>query len=257
MRTGTARCPGSSHFSSRACSSPPRPRRPTGCPPVAARRHRRRASPPPTPGRRGSSGQSATFSTVARYRIEIAPGADLIGRCAGFRPARQGTRRTARVRSFRSYVCLGSLRDGRKGAFADRFPRHGLRGPERRILDSCPNHLHARVGAGCENTMQHRRELRALGFPGTPKQVERWLGERCPRSARTTVRRWQPAPAAAPVPSPSPLPSPKYLSWCLLGEPENDEATTAAVFAFSTAISIESMTCRVRQANKLKRRHED
>ena len=100
----------------------------------------------------------------------------------------------------------------RKYAFANRFPRHGLRGPERSILDLHLDHLHARLGAGCENTMQLWRELRELGFPGTSKQVGRWLGERRTRPARTTARRWQSVPAVGMASPSPPLPSPKQLS---------------------------------------------
>ena len=117
----------------------------------------------------------------------------------------------------------------RKYAFADRFPRHGLHGPERSILDPYLDHLHARFGAGCENATQLWRELRALGFPGTAKQVGRWLGERRTRPARTTARRWWSAPAAVTMPSSPPsLPSPKQLSWCLLSEPKDADGTAAA-----------------------------
>ena len=121
----------------------------------------------------------------------------------------------------------------RKYAFAEQFPRHGLRGPEPSILDPYLDHLHARLAEGCENAMRLWRELRALGFPGTSKQVGRWLGERRTRPAQTTIRRWQAPPDRARTTTPSlpTLPSPKQLSWHLLREPDDLDAETAAAVA--------------------------
>jgi hypothetical protein len=118
----------------------------------------------------------------------------------------------------------------RKYAFAERFPRHGRRGPGRSILDPHLEHLHARLGEGRENAMRLWRELRALGFPGTVRQVRRWLSERRTRAAKTTIRRLRtpPAEAPAPPPSPPPLPSPKQLSWYSLREPDDLDAEAAA-----------------------------
>jgi len=118
----------------------------------------------------------------------------------------------------------------RKYAFAECFPRHGRRGPGRSILDPHLDHLHARQAAGCENAMQLWHALRSRGFPGTVKQIRRWLSERRTRPARTTIRRLQtPAPTAQAAPPP--LPSPKQLSWHLLREPDDLDAEAAAVVA--------------------------
>jgi transposase len=121
----------------------------------------------------------------------------------------------------------------RKYAFAERFPRHSLHGPQPSILDPYLDQLQARLDAGCENAMQLWHELRGLGFPGTSKQVRRWLGERRTRPAKTTIRRWQTplAPTVIATSSPPPLPSPKQLSWHLLHEPEDLDAEAAAVVA--------------------------
>jgi len=120
----------------------------------------------------------------------------------------------------------------RKYAFAERFPRHGLRGPEPSILDPYLDQLQARLGSGCENAMQLWRELRALGFTGTPKQIRRWLSERRTRPARTTVARCRTLPAASSTATAAltPLSSPKQLSWHLLREPDDlDDAVAAEV----------------------------
>ncbi len=119
----------------------------------------------------------------------------------------------------------------RKYAFSASFPRHGLRGPGPSILDPYLDRLHARLAEGCENAMQLWRELRDLGFPGTSKQIRRWLSERRTRPAKTMTRRWHipPAPANPTTSWPPPLPSPKQLSWLLLREPEELAPKDAAV----------------------------
>ena len=120
----------------------------------------------------------------------------------------------------------------RKYAFAERFPRHGRRGPGRSILDPHLDHLHARHGEGCENAAQLWRELRVCGFPGTVKQIRRWLSERRTRPARTTIRRLQMPSAMVQATPPSPLlPSPKQLSWHLLREPDDLDPDAASVAA--------------------------
>ena len=121
----------------------------------------------------------------------------------------------------------------RKYAFAEHFPCHGRHGPAPSILDPYLHHLHARLDEGCENAMQLWRELRARGYPGTEKQVRRWLSERRTRPAKTTVARDRiPQTAAATTTaSPPPLPSPKQLSWHFLHEPDDLDAGAAAQVA--------------------------
>ena len=117
----------------------------------------------------------------------------------------------------------------RKYAFAERFPRHGRRGPQLSIIDRYLDYLHARLGEGCENALQLWRELRERGFPGTEKQIRRWLSERRTRPAKTTIRRLQTPRASAPLLPSSlpPLPSPKQLSWHLLRESDDLDAEAA------------------------------
>jgi hypothetical protein len=118
----------------------------------------------------------------------------------------------------------------RKYAAAERYPRHGRRGPQPSIIDRDLDHLHTRLGAGRGNAMQLWRELRERGFPGTEKQVGRWLAERRTRPAKTAIRRLRTPLAAAPrLPSSMlPLPSPKQPSWHLLREPGDLDTEAAA-----------------------------
>src|SRR3954452_11395008 len=65
----------------------------------------------------------------------------------------------------------------RKYASAESFPVPEGRPLRRSILDPYLAHLQARLAEGCENALTLWRELRAAGFPGTAKQVQRWVAE--------------------------------------------------------------------------------
>jgi transposase len=119
----------------------------------------------------------------------------------------------------------------RKYALSDSFPRHGLRGPTPSILDPFLPHLQARWDEGCENAMALWREVVALGFPATPKQVRRWLSERRRQPAKTTPHTRRAAPIRRDPAAPPALPSPKQLSWLLVREPEDLSASETGVVA--------------------------
>jgi len=109
----------------------------------------------------------------------------------------------------------------RKYAYAESFPIPDRQRPWPSILDPYLAHLQARFAAGCRSAKVLWRELQAMGFSGTDKQVERWL----------TQQRTAPGPAwpgHLPV-----LPSATRLAWLLI-QPSAalsaaDAATTARV----------------------------
>ena len=120
----------------------------------------------------------------------------------------------------------------RKYAFAESFPRNGMREPKPSMLDPYLGHLHARLDEGCENAARLWRELQDLGFGGTAKQVHRWMSERRAGSARATIRSSSSlADLRVDILTPPPLASFKQLSWHLLREPDDRDPEAAAVVA--------------------------
>ena len=128
-------------------------------------------------------------------------------------------------------LAVGTVREY---AYAGSFPVPEIRPLRPSILDPYLARLEARLAEGCENGLALWRELRAAGFPGTAKQVHRWLAERRTAPARTTPRaRRAGSPAAGPTPAgagrPAALPSPARLAWLLVQPPAELPAADAAV----------------------------
>ncbi len=113
----------------------------------------------------------------------------------------------------------------RKYAYAESFPIPEVQRPWPSILDPYLAHLQARCAEGCRNMQALRREVRAMGFPGTDRQVQRWLAQH--RAAPTPS-----SPPAGPGQPPA-LPPATQLAWLLI-QPSAalsaaDAATTARV----------------------------
>ena len=107
----------------------------------------------------------------------------------------------------------------RKYASAESFPVPEGRPLRRSILDPYLAHLQARLAEGCENALALWRELRAAGFPGTAKQVQRWVAEHRTAPAPSTPHQWRTkAPAhtlmSAPHSCAPALPSPRSSLGC-------------------------------------------
>src|SRR3954468_10780656 len=124
----------------------------------------------------------------------------------------------------------------RKYASAESFPVPEGRPLRRSILDPYLAHLQARLAEGCENALALWRELRAAGFPGTAKQVQRWVAEHRTAPAPSTPHRWRtkaPAhtPMSAPQDGPPALPSPPQLAWLLVQPPSALSMSDAALVA--------------------------
>ena len=105
----------------------------------------------------------------------------------------------------------------RKYAGAESFPERAVRAPGPSRLDPHIAHLEARLAAGCENAVALWRELRGLGYPGTTRQVHRWLSPRRskpskygPRPGGSTEIRGTADGGSTPA-----LPSPRQIAWSL------------------------------------------
>ena len=88
----------------------------------------------------------------------------------------------------------------RKYATADTFPARLPHGPGPSLLDPHVDYLLGRIGEGCENAMALWRELRERGYPGTSRQVHRFVAERRTkptRSGRKPRGETMPAPGDA------------------------------------------------------------
>ena len=104
----------------------------------------------------------------------------------------------------------------RKYARAEEVPVHAAGRLRPSIIDPHITWLEAQVAAGRKNAASLWRDLRALGFAGTARQVRRWLSEQRTGHARNTPRKWRrPEPTNPDAVSviTAALPSPRQLSW--------------------------------------------
>ena len=111
----------------------------------------------------------------------------------------------------------------RKNFYATSFPERKQRQTTFSILDPYLAYLEKRFQNGCENGMQLWREIQSMGYPGSHRQVLRWLQLHRTKPAPSTPKKHLPTlslhkPAA---PDTWKLPSVKQLSWLLVKEPQN------------------------------------
>ncbi len=117
-----------------------------------------------------------------------------------------------------------------KFARAGMFPERVLRTPAPSIIDPYLPHLEMRVGEGCDNGTQLWREVRELGFPGTAKQVRRWLQASRTALHKHTPRRWRDVVlpgATASLPATRTLFAPIQLAWLIVKAAETRSAEEA------------------------------
>jgi transposase len=111
----------------------------------------------------------------------------------------------------------------RKNYYATRFPERRQRQPGNSILDPYLPYLEKRLQAGCENGMQLWREICQQGYPGTHKQILRWLHQRRTQPAPSTPNIHL-SPSSEPISRPTTavwqLPSIKQLAWLLTKQPD-------------------------------------
>lgn len=113
----------------------------------------------------------------------------------------------------------------RKYAYAEGFPER-MRQPGPSILDPYLNYLSRRHQSGCENASQLWREIQRHGFPGSKRQVLKWMREKRLTPALTTPGRYLKGvrvekKTAATLASGTSvgLPSAKQLAWLFVKDP--------------------------------------
>ena len=120
----------------------------------------------------------------------------------------------------------------RKYAAADTFPARLPHGPGPSLLDPHVDYLLGRIGEGCENAMALWREIQERGYPGTSRQVHRFVAERrtkptrSGRKPRGEIMLISESSGAEPS-----LPSARQLAWLLVQPISALDATAAAVVA--------------------------
>lgn len=103
--------------------------------------------------------------------------------------------------------------------YATNFPERKRRKPSKSILDDYIPYLEQRLVDDCEqNAQQLWREIRQQGYPGTSKQVMRWLHlKRTSHSPKTPPHHRDTITQQAPQVR---LPSSKELAWLMVRDPD-------------------------------------
>jgi len=111
---------------------------------------------------------------------------------------------------------------------ATRFPERRPRQPKPSILDPYLPYLERRHQEGCENAMQLWRDIQALGYAGSHRQVMRWMQLHRTRRAPTAPHSPDPAQSSPRTPATCQLPSTKQLAWFVVHGPDEDKPEDAA-----------------------------
>jgi transposase len=120
----------------------------------------------------------------------------------------------------------------RRYFYAQTFPERAKRRVKASLLDPYLTYLTSRHEAGCENAHQLWREIQTQGYPGTVRQVMRWMQQQRIQPAPTTPRRYlatlrstqASSSTEYSIPRDAALPSARQLAWLVM----QDEQTLAA-----------------------------
>jgi hypothetical protein len=147
----------------------------------------------------------------------------------------------------------------RKYAAAETFPARLPHGAGPSLLDPHVAYLAGRIDEGCENAMALWREIREQGYPGTSRQVHRFVAERRTRPVRSGRKpRCARAGASQRPGTEAPLPPARQLAWLLVQLisvlDESDVAVVSRVEQDGTARAVTGLarrfTALVRAAGK-------
>jgi transposase len=113
--------------------------------------------------------------------------------------------------------------------YAESFPERSHRQPMSSMLDPFLPYLERRHAEGCENASQLWREIQALGYPGSRRQVSQWMQLHRRQPAPTTPKKYLKGQRASSPSTITPvqevnngkrLPSVKKLAWLLIHDRE-------------------------------------
>jgi transposase len=107
----------------------------------------------------------------------------------------------------------------RNSFYATTCPQY-KRGQRKSILDPFLPDLERRHAEGCENALLLWREIRQQGFPGTERQVLRWLHRRRTQVAPSTPNCYRDSLLSPEPEQPVCLPSAGEIAWMLVQVPE-------------------------------------
>lgn len=109
----------------------------------------------------------------------------------------------------------------RKYLTADAFPEWGKHPPVQRALAPYEGHLTARWAEGGRNALALWREIRELGYAGSPRQVSRWAQQQRTEPHPCTPGPYRMTSLEKPAPSGSlhKLMATRQLAWLLVQEP--------------------------------------
>lgn len=117
----------------------------------------------------------------------------------------------------------------RKYYYATTFPERSARRSAKSMLDPYLSYLEKRVLEGCENGQQLWRELQQQGYPGTDRQVMKWLQLNRTQVAPTTPHSKH--TATRPSRTKATTPSAKQLAWLLVRDANTLSELDAMVLA--------------------------
>jgi transposase len=109
--------------------------------------------------------------------------------------------------------------------YAESFPERSHRQPMSSMLDPFLPYLERRHTKGCENASQLWREIQALGYPGSRRQVSQWMQIHRRQPAPTTPKKYLKGQRTTSPSTTTPvqevknskrLPSVKKLAWLLI-----------------------------------------
>jgi transposase len=116
----------------------------------------------------------------------------------------------------------------RKYYEATSFPERKQRRPGPSILDPYLPYLYQRLQEGCENALQLWREIQQRGYPGSSRQVSKWMQLHRTTPAPSTPKRHT-LSGSPQTSSANLLPSSKQMAWLLVREPDRLTSEEVAV----------------------------